>query len=86
MRQPKCIIFGMTDANMSDPAKVKQALDGSEAATKVCGFLAVLNAVTYILMRHTVELGMAITLTVLCVVMILVSRARRKKLKALDSD
>jgi hypothetical protein len=76
----------MTDANMSDPAKIRQALDGSEAATKVFGFLAALYAAGYIWKRHTLELGMTITWVALCVFTILVSRARRKKLKALDPD
>ncbi len=38
----------MRDTNISDPAKISQALDGSEAATKVFGFLAVLNVGLYI--------------------------------------
>jgi len=76
----------MTDANISDPAKISQALDGSEAATKVFGLLAVVNAGLYIWTRHAFQLGMAIVWVALCVFMILVSRARRKKLKALDSD
>ena len=79
-------MFGMTDANMSDPAKIKQALDGSEAATKVFGLLAGVNAVVYIWIRHALQLGLAIMWVALCVFMILVSRARKKKLKALDSD
>ena len=71
---------------MGDPAKIKQALDGSEAATKVLGFVAVVNAVAYIWARHAIDLGMTIMLAVLCVLTMLVSRARRKKLKELDSD
>jgi hypothetical protein len=76
----------MMDANTSDQAKISQALDGSEAATKVFGLLAVVNAAAYIWKRHGLELGMTIMWVALCVFMILVSRARRKKLKALDSD
>jgi hypothetical protein len=76
---------GMTDTNMSDPAKISQALDGSEAATKLFGLLAVINAGAYIWKRHALEFGMAVMWVVLCVIMILVSRARRKKLKGLDS-
>ena len=71
---------------MSDPAKITQALDGSEAATKVIGLLAVVNVAAYLWIRHALQLVMAIMWVALCVFMILVSRARRKKLKALDSD
>ena len=77
---------GMTDTNMSDPAKISQALVGSEAATKLFGLLAVVNGGAYLWKRHALELGMAIMWVVLCVIMILVSRARRTKLKALDSN
>ena len=77
---------GMTDTNMSEAAKICQALDGSETAAKLFGFLAVIFAGAYIWIRNALELGMAIVLVVLCVIMILVSRARRKKLKALDLD
>jgi hypothetical protein len=76
----------MTDANMSDPAKISQALDGSEAATKVFGLLAVLNAAAYIWKRHALELGVTIMWVALCVFTMLVSRARRKKLQALDPE
>jgi hypothetical protein len=76
----------MTNANLSDPAKIKQALDGSEAGTKVFGLLAAVSAGAYIWTRHALQLGMAIVWVALCVFMVLVSRARRKKLKALDSD
>jgi hypothetical protein len=86
LRQPKSIIFGIADTNMSDPAKIKQALDGSEAATKVFGLLAVVNVVACIWIRHALELGMAIMWVALCVFTMLVNRARRKKLKELDSD
>ncbi len=77
---------GMTDTNMSDPAKISQALDGSETAAKLSGLLAVICAVVYIWIRTALELGMATMWAVLCIIMILVSRARRKKLKALDSN
>lgn len=77
---------GMTEANMSDPAKMSQALDGSEAATKLFGLLAVINAGAYLWKPHALELGMVVMWVVLCVITILVSRARRKKLKALDPD
>jgi hypothetical protein len=80
------IMAGTTDTNMSDPAKISQALDGSEAAAKLSGLLAVVSAVSYIWTRRALELGMTSMWVVLCVIMILVSRARRKKLKALDSD
>ena len=76
----------MTDTNMSDPVKIKQALDGSEAATKVFGFLAVVSAGAYLWTRHALELGMAIMWVILCVLTILISRARRKKLKVLDAN
>jgi hypothetical protein len=77
---------GMPDMNMSDPAKISQALFGSEAAAKLFGVLAAVNGGAYLWKRHALELGMAIMWVVLCVIMILVSRARRTKLKAFDSD
>ena len=79
-------MFCMTDANMSDPAKFSQALDGSEAATKIFGLLGVLFAGVYLSIRNLLELGLTILWVVLCVITILVSRARRKELKALDSN
>ncbi len=75
----------MTDTNISDPTKIKQALDGSEAATKVFGLLAVANVGLCIWKRNAFQVGITIAWVALCVFLVLVSRARRKKLKALDS-
>ena len=77
---------GMADTNMSEPARIRQALDGSEAAAKLSGLLAVICTGVYIWIPHALELGMASVWVVFCVSMILVSRARREKLKVLDPD
>ncbi|MFZ0338788.1 MAG: hypothetical protein WAL45_12200 [Terracidiphilus sp.] len=72
--------------DMSQPANVRQALDSTAAAIKVALFLTAMSGGLYIWKHSSFELGMFCLWLGVSILAMLVYRARKRKLKALDPD
>jgi hypothetical protein len=71
---------------ISEPARIRQALDTTEAAMKVALLLTAISASFYLWKHISSELGMVCLWSAVSITAMLVYRARKRKLKALDSD
>ena len=73
-------------ADMNDPANIRQAMDATAATTKIALFFAVAFALLFLWKRAAFNFGIACLWAAIGILGMFVHRARKKRLKELDSD
>ena len=74
----------MTD--MSEPAKIRHALDATAGVMKVAILLNAMSAILYLWRRGASELVMVCMWSAIFILALIVYRVRERKLRALDPD